>query len=106
MTSLHAQKIQLDTLHVVRSQSYYIQKRHTNNTIGWVCVGGGLTMAALGLLVDIGSGFNHGSATAGDGIAIAGEIVALASIPFFIGAHHNKKKAARYRAKADGNWNW
>lgn len=99
ITAAQAQQLNRDTVKVNKSYSYYMQKRNTNNTIGWVCVGSGLTLAALGLLVDVGSAYNHGSGKKGDGIAVAGEIVALASIPFFIIAHHNKKKASLYVSK-------
>ena len=96
MNESRAQKLTNDTLTVPKSYSYYMQKRNTNNTIGWVCLGSGLTLGAVGLLMDIGSAFNHGSGSKGDAVAVAGEIIAIASIPFFISAHHNKKKASLY----------
>lgn len=89
-----AQMLDRDTSTAVKSYSYYIKKRNTNNTIGWVCLGTGVTMMGVGLLAGIGGAFNHTSGTKGDAIAVAGEIVTLASIPFFIIAHHNKKMAA------------
>lgn len=99
LETAYAQKLNTDTLPAAKSYAYYAKKRDTHNTIGWVCLGTGLSMAAVGLLVDVGSGFNHGSGTKGDGIAVAGEVVALASIPFFIIAHHDKKKASLYFQK-------
>ena len=78
---------------------YYslIKKRNTNNTIGWVALGTGFTMIVYGglqTLVDAaGLDASHRHSTRGEGIAVAGEIVALASIPFFIIAHSYKKKA-------------
>ncbi len=98
-----AQQVNSDSLQVKRA--YYLQKRNSFNTLGWVCLGSGLTMAAFGLLLDVGSAFNHGSATKGDGIAVAGELVAFASIPMFIIAHHNKKKAALYISNGSASIN-
>ena len=89
----HAQRLNDSTSTNAKSYQYYMKKRDTYNTIGWVCVGTGLTMAAVGLLADIGSAFRHGSGKKGDGIVVAGEVVVFAGIPFFIIAHNNKKKA-------------
>ncbi len=102
---INAQKLTSDTLSLTMSYQYYAKKRDTYNTIGWVCLGSGLTLAGIGLLVDIGSGFNHGNISKGDGIAVTGEVVALASIPFFIIAHHNKKKASLYFRKESATIN-
>ncbi len=99
MAAAQAQRLNKDTLKVDKSYAYYMQKRNTYNTIGWVCLGSGLTMGALGLLINMGSAFNHGSGTEGIWIAATGEVVALASIPMFIIAHHNKKKASLYVSK-------
>ena len=92
----NAQKLNTDTLPAAKSYEYYTKKRDTYNTVGWICVGTGLTMAGVGLLTDVGSAYNHGSGKKGDGIAVAGEVVALAGIPFFIIAHSEKKKASLY----------
>lgn len=96
LNEARAQKIADDTLTVKKSHSYYMQKRKTNNEIGWICLGSGLTLGFVGLLAEIGSAFNHESGSKGNAIAVAGEIIAIGSIPFFISAHHNKKKASLY----------
>lgn len=88
-----AQTLNTDTSHTLKSYSHYIKKRNTYNTLGWVCLGSGLTMAVTGLLLDVGGSFNHSNGKKGDGLAVAGEVVALGSIPLFIIAHHNKKLA-------------
>jgi hypothetical protein len=50
------------------SRDYYLQKSKTNNTIGWILLGGGLLLAG-----------------------IVGDII---SIPVFISSHKNKIRAA------------
>lgn len=94
-----AQQIKTDTTQTLKSYAFYRQKRNTYNTIGWVCLGTGSLLAVSGFVVNVGETFNHGNSSKGEAVAIAGELVALASIPFFISAHHNKKKAMLYLNK-------
>ncbi len=88
---------------------YYMKKRNTYNTVGWVCLGAGVGLGIIGLGETVGGAIGDGlgpagsegggsnnSNTVGKGAVLftIGDVVALASIPFFIAAHHNKKKAS------------
>lgn len=71
---------------------YYLQKKRTNNTIAWVCLGTGQVMAATGFIINLGS-WGEGNTENGLGLAYAGIGVAVLSVPFFISAGSNKRKA-------------
>jgi hypothetical protein len=70
----------------------YMQKHKSNKTVGWVLFGSGLGMAAIGMTI---FGKQDFEATTNKGItlAFAGGISMLGSIPFFISAGNNKRKA-------------
>jgi hypothetical protein len=72
---------------------FFMKKRNTDNTIGWVCLSVGFGMGIIG----VGEAIDYGllsKSRKGEGLWIAGDVLALASIPFFITAHTNKKKAS------------
>lgn len=76
---------------------FYMQKHKTNNTIGWLLLGSGVTVASVG--VGIGANnikyvFTPGyDSHKGEVIAFTASLMALASIPFFISAGGSKRKA-------------
>ena len=82
------------------TKDYYLQKSKNQKTAAWVLLGGGLGIAATGGIVQLihENQSNNGSGLSfdftGTWIAIGGGVVALSSIPFFIGSSKNKKKAA------------
>lgn len=77
----------------------YAKKRNTFNTLGWVSLSAGTAMILVGGLAGFadavgGTSYSDRNSTLkGNGIATAGTIFALGSIPLFIVAHHYKKKA-------------
>jgi hypothetical protein len=86
---------------------YYMKKRSTYNTVGWVCLGTGVGLGIIGLGETVGGGINVGLSgsnnqmvSKGAVLFAIGNVVALASIPFFISAHHNKMKASLSLKKA------
>lgn len=81
----------------------YLQKSKNQNTIGWVLLGGGAAAVVMG-------GTWHTGESNSDQIytdnfdtqaflILGGAVSALASIPFFISARHNKEKAKKVSLK-------
>ena len=89
----------------------YMLKSKQQKTAAWVLVGGGFALSSTGLLIvvaeginDLGNGFYDivtGEETVrktsytGDILLIAGLVSMTGSIPFFISASRNKRKAAK-----------
>lgn len=83
----------------VKTKAYYLKKSHHQRTIGWIMLGGGVALTALGvgaanaeLLSSVEGSSKSGnlsSVLVGIGVASA-----LGSIPLFISAAQNKRKAA------------
>ena len=81
-------------------KEHYLKKRKTQNTIGWVLAGTGAGLIVVSFATidvnDFGdaifngddSGLNTSAA-----LFVTGCVVAVSSIPFFIAAGKNKKKA-------------
>lgn len=70
----------------------YMQKRKTNNTVGWIMLGSGIGMTTGGIAINLSGGiFNNNSK--GLWLFYLGRATTLASIPFFISAGSNKRKA-------------
>jgi hypothetical protein len=92
----YAQKAN-NVLPQVSEQAYGYQKTHkTLKTIGWVSLGTGVPLFCLGAALEIGSHDNQNGADAektGKWMVPTGAVLALASIPCFIVAHHYKSKA-------------
>lgn len=99
--NLYSQK----TLENTASINYYLQKSKNQNTAGWILLGTGATMNIVGIV-----GFSNNSMSFDDGILkggnaqkadtygfimLAGLVMDIVSIPLFIVASGNKKKAAR-----------
>ena len=80
------------------SKDYYLQKSKTQKTIGWVLLAGGTAMVVGGAISEpkakpssLSDAYNF---NASDIIILIGTGVDIISIPFFISAHKNKKRAA------------
>jgi len=82
-----------DTTKAANKESYkfYLQKRKTNNIIGFVLLGAGIIMTVSGL-AESGPFFSD-NPHRGEALSIAGAVTTLSSIPFFIMASKNKRKA-------------
>ncbi len=83
----------------VKTKEFYLAKSHHQRTLGWIMLGGGVALTAIGIGVASGQALDYfqGSSKSGNsGNLIAGIGVAsvLGSIPFFISAANNKRKAA------------
>jgi len=76
---------------------YYMQKHKTNNTIAWLLLVPGVTMATIGVTVgvdNVKNVFTSGyDSHKGEAVAYTGGLMALVSIPLFISANGNKRKA-------------
>ena len=82
------------------SKTFYLQKNKTQKTIGWVLLGGGTAMVVGGAISYPKNGYVPTSFSseppllANDIIILIGTASDIISIPFFISAHKNKKRAA------------
>jgi hypothetical protein len=68
----------------------YLQKSKSQKTVAWILFGGGTIMMITGVVVMSENLFT----TKGTGLAVAGLIVSVASIPLFIASGKNKRRAA------------
>lgn len=86
------------------TQSDYLAKAKKQNTAAWVLLGGGFVLSTAGIIVGtqearnsidelFGTGETKNS-SAGAILLIAGGTTMLSSIPFFVSASENRKKAA------------
>jgi len=69
----------------------YMKKRMAHNIAGWILLGSGLTLAASSFLSWANDGYN--GVWEGESLFNVGCIAAIGSIPFFIIAGKNKRKA-------------
>lgn len=78
----------------------YLKKGERQKTAAWITLTAGATMVVVGTVVFLTSWedyFWSDSSNAADAagyVSIAGIVVSLVSVPLFISAHSNKKKAA------------
>ena len=72
-----------------RLHDMYMQNRKTNAIIGWVMLGAGIGMTLGG----IAKYYNTSESNNGKSIAYLGGALTFGSIPFFISAGNNKRKA-------------
>lgn len=86
-----------------KDQDHYLQKSKNLKTTGWIIFAGGLTIAAVGGLIQLHDWQDWKNETEGWDIvpdfrgfytAIAGGCVTVLSTPFFIYSGVNKRKAA------------
>ena len=80
------------------SKEYYLQKSKNKKTVAWISLGGGTAMIVGGAISEpkakpssLSDAYNF---NASDIIILIGTGIDLISIPFFVGAHTNKKIAA------------
>ncbi|MGZ8517122.1 MAG: hypothetical protein ACXWWD_07225 [Chitinophagaceae bacterium] len=83
-----------------RSATDYLLKSNKQKTAGWILLGGGAGLTGIGLVVgastvwnDIVEGNNNGSMAAGI-MMVTGLASMAGSIPLFIAAGKNRKRAA------------
>ena len=69
----------------------YIKKQRTNEIAGWICLGSGVGMMIGGLSTAMNHLFSDGNE--GSGLILAGIGFSLVSVPLFISAGSNKRKA-------------
>lgn len=77
----------------------YLQKSRNQRTAGWIMLGGGVAMTIAGGVIfsnnfELFSSKNDDKAAAGGIMMLAGIGCSLGSIPLFISAAHNARKAA------------
>jgi hypothetical protein len=89
--SINAQGI--DTLPGEVNHEYlrYMKKRSNNKTLGWVFLGAGVALFGTAYLSNVANGWNGTNLL--DGMAEVGIASTALSIPFFIIAGENKRKA-------------
>ena len=73
----------------------YMQKHKTNKTVGWISLGSGVALIGIGAVVYSNDfTLNESNPNTASGILLGvGAGAALVSIPFFISAGSNKRKA-------------
>jgi hypothetical protein len=86
------------------SKDYYLQKSKKQKTAAWILLGGGVGLTMAGVLINatqntenfigvfVGETQTH--ETKGLWLCAVGGAATIASIPFFISAHKNRKTAA------------
>ena len=79
------------------SKEHYLQKSKNQRTVGWVLLGGGAAVGIAGLIVATDDIWDEPDGL-GTGITLftVGAGSALASVPFFIIAGSNSRKAASF----------
>lgn len=71
----------------------FMKKHKTNKLVGWIMVGSGVVMIVSGLGINLSEGWGEGNQNKGLGLSYLGGAITLTSIPFFISAGSNKRKA-------------
>lgn len=77
----------------VYNKDYYLKKSKTQKTIGWVVLGAGTSLIAAGLITGSGKSDDLGDVFAGGAYIVSGVVLDAVSIPFFVSASKNKKRA-------------
>jgi hypothetical protein len=80
----------------VQDKSYYLKKSKNQKKGAWVLVGLGVGMTVGGILINLDQPFFGPGSNSKKGLWLSyvGVATTLGSIPLFISAHRNKKKAA------------
>ena len=71
----------------------FMKKHKTNKLVGWIMVGSGVVMIVSGIGINLSEGWGEGNQNKGLGLSYLGGAITLTSIPFFISAGSNKRKA-------------
>ena len=86
-----AQQIPADT---VKNKAYYLEKRSSQKTTGWIFFGFGAAALITGTIMYSSQPLLESDKdNTGGVLVVAGAIGMLASIPFFVSSHHNNLKA-------------
>lgn len=74
---------------------YYMIKNQKNKTAAWICLGGGAGLFVIGTAVGTAGLLDWDSSKmgTGTGFIVAGMVGAAVSVPLFISAGNNKRKA-------------
>ncbi len=89
--SIYSQQIPMDT---VKNKEYYLQKKSTQRTTGWIFFGlGGAALITGTIMYASQPIFSSDKNNTGAIIAGVGALSMLASIPFFISSHQSNLKA-------------
>ena len=72
----------------------YLKKSKNQKTAAWVLLGGGLGMAIGGFVINLNGDWVGPNQNKGSWLIYTGGAATLASIPLFISAKKNKKRAA------------
>jgi len=89
-----AQQIPADT---VKNKAYYLEKRSTQRTTGWIFFGFGAAAMITGTIMYASQPLLASDKdNTGGVLVVAGAVGMLASIPFFISSHHNNLKAMEF----------
>lgn len=92
---LYAQQAPVNTSH--ETYESYMKKRKNNRGVGWLLLGGGLVFVVGGTAINLRHNLIFDSNTSDDNEGLwavyLGGASMLASVPFFVAAGDNKKKA-------------
>lgn len=80
-----------DSVPVVKTD--YLTRSKNQKTAAWILLGGGTTLIGIGFLVGDSEQSTFNDAAAGAFVAGVGLLSAIGSIPLFIAAGKNKRKA-------------
>lgn len=76
------------------TEEEYLRKSKSQKTAAWVLFGGGLGMVSGGIAINLSGGILNGNGSKGLWLSYVGGATVLSSIPLFITASKNKRKAA------------
>ena len=71
----------------------FMKKRKVNNIVGWTMVGAGISMILGGFATNVSTGWGEGNQDNGLWLSYLGGATTIVSIPLFISAAGNKRKA-------------
>lgn len=90
-----------DSTAMATKKEYYLHKAKNQKTTAWVLFGAGSAAGIIGLALMASNGFvinptdeNENATNTGGMLLTTGVLCDIASIPFFIGAGKNKRRAA------------
>jgi hypothetical protein len=85
-----------DSVPVVKTD--YLVKSKNQKTAAWILLSGGVALIGTGFIVGDGKNASFDDAAFGAVLAASGTLSAIGSIPFFIAAGKNKRKALKASA--------
>jgi hypothetical protein len=78
---------------IVQAREYYLEKNKKAKKVAWILLGTGITSLTVGALLAENEDPNHEGFSPGTALGYAGAAMLWVSIPFFIEAGKNKRKA-------------